>query len=115
MVLLYECEIWIVADAIMTVMEGFHHRVDRRIAGMTVRRGNDSDWELPPVATDLEVTVLWPMQENVRRRQDKIAEYIMGHSIFELCTRDERREVYSRFLHWWYQDHGQAEEEVDLK
>ena len=27
-------------DEIITVIEGFHHRISRRIAGMTARKGN---------------------------------------------------------------------------
>ena len=53
------------------------------------------------------------MQEYVRRRKDKISEYISGRPIFELCTRDERREGSSRFLRFGYQYHGQAEEGVE--
>ena len=41
MMLLYEVEIWVVIDAIMTVMEGFHHRVTHRIAGLMAIRGDN--------------------------------------------------------------------------
>ena len=36
-VFLYESESWVVADVILKFLEGFHHKVDRRIAGMTDR------------------------------------------------------------------------------
>ena len=36
--LLYGSESWVVTDAMMTVLEGFHHRIARRIAGMTERK-----------------------------------------------------------------------------
>ena len=39
-VILYRSEIWVMTDEIMTVLEGFHHRIARRIAGMTTRKGN---------------------------------------------------------------------------
>ena len=58
------------------------------------------------------MTGLWTMRDYVRRRQATIAEYILGHPIFELCMRDESGEVYSWFLRWWDQDHGEAEEGV---
>ena len=32
-------KIWVVKDAMITVLEGFHHRIARRIAGMTARKG----------------------------------------------------------------------------
>ena len=39
--LLYESKIWGVADAIMTVLEVFHHRTTRNISVMKVKKGND--------------------------------------------------------------------------
>ena len=82
----------------------------RRLAGLTEKMVKDGKWEWPPVSTALEVTGLWPMREYVRRWQAKIAEYIAGHPIFELCRYAERREISIMFLCWWDQDHGQAEE-----
>ena len=67
-VLLYGCDIWVVTDTTMTALEGFHHRVARRLAGLMARRGNNGEWEFSPVAMALEVTGLWLMQEHVRRR-----------------------------------------------
>ena len=67
-VFIYWCESWVVIDSMMTVMEGFHHRVARRIVVMTLRRSKDVEWEWPPVATALEVTELWPMWEYSRKR-----------------------------------------------
>ena len=40
LVLLYGSEIWVVTDVMMTVLEGFHHRIARRIEGMIVKNGN---------------------------------------------------------------------------
>ena len=37
-VILYGSERWVVTDAMMTVLEGFHHRISEQIAGMTERR-----------------------------------------------------------------------------
>ena len=37
-VLLYIRKIWIVMDVMLKVLEGFHHRVDHRFAGMTYQK-----------------------------------------------------------------------------
>ena len=37
-VLMYGSEIWVVANEMMTVLEGLHHRISEQIAGMTERR-----------------------------------------------------------------------------
>ena len=39
-VLLYRSKIWVVMDSMVTVLEGFHHRIARLIAGMTAWRFN---------------------------------------------------------------------------
>ena len=44
-VLLYGSKIWVVTDAMMKVMELFHHRIARRIEVMTARKGDDREWE----------------------------------------------------------------------
>ena len=43
--LLYGSEICVVMDTIMMILGGFHHRIERRISGMTLRRGNGGEWE----------------------------------------------------------------------
>ena len=44
-VLLYTRKIWVVMDVIVTVLEVFHHRIERRIAGMAARKGCCGEWE----------------------------------------------------------------------
>ena len=39
-VLLHGREIWVVTDAIMTVLEIFHQRIDRQVARMILTKGN---------------------------------------------------------------------------
>ena len=61
----------------------------------------------------MEVTGVWLMWEYIRRRQATITRYIVENPIFELCMRAERRKESSRFIRWWDQDHGQAEEGLE--
>ena len=69
----------------MTVLEGFHHRVNWRLLGMTEIRGRNGEWEHPLVAMALVVTGLWKIQEYVGRYQALITQYIAGRPIFEIC------------------------------
>ena len=39
--LLYGRKIWVAADEMMTVLEVFHNSIDRWIARMTARKGNN--------------------------------------------------------------------------
>ena len=43
-VLLYGSESWVVTDAMLKVMEGFHHILAQRIAGMKARRVREGGW-----------------------------------------------------------------------
>ena len=54
-VLIYGSEIWVVTEDILTVLEGFHHRVARQIVVNTARRSGDGRCEWPPVKKSLEV------------------------------------------------------------
>ena len=42
-VLIYGCKSWVVKGAMMTVLDGFHHRVDWRLALLTSRLDNEGE------------------------------------------------------------------------
>ena len=58
-VLRYGSEIWLMVDLMMTVLEGLHHKVTRRIAGMTAIKGDDGEWWWSSVYITLEVIEIW--------------------------------------------------------
>ena len=68
-------------DAMMTVLQGFHHRIERRIAGMTPRKGGGGEWERELMDAALEVKCIWPIREYVRRGHETITEHVSGRLI----------------------------------
>ena len=62
-VLIYGGNIWVVTDAMMKVMELFHHRIAQRISGKMTWRVRVEGWESIPVEEALEAVGLCPMQE----------------------------------------------------
>ena len=68
LVLLYGSDIWVLTGKMLKVLEGFHHRADRRITGMTAARGAGREWEYPPVATALYAVATHPIMEYIRRQ-----------------------------------------------
>ena len=58
-VLIYESDIWLVTGVMMKLIEGFHHRADRWIAGMMARMEEDGYSEYPPAADAMEAVGLW--------------------------------------------------------
>ena len=61
LVLLYSSESWVVAWAMIKVLEGFHHRASRQITRMMETRGLGGEWEYPPVVAALEAAVIHPI------------------------------------------------------
>ena len=55
-------EIWVETGAMLTVLEGFHHQVDRKITVKKALNAGDGRWEWSPVEEDLEMTGLWPIK-----------------------------------------------------
>ena len=103
-VLFYGGCIWVVTKAMMKVLEGFHHRAYRRIAGMSSRKFGEGRWEWSSVLDDLEAVGMWLTNKYIWRWQATIAEYIANNTIYGLCLGEERMTVSSRFMQWWDPD-----------
>ena len=96
--ILYGSEIWVVTDAMTTVLGGFNHRISRRIVDMTKRRVGGRYWEWALVDAEMEAIGIWPMRECMWRRQATITEYILGRPVYNLCTGADSMEGSSRVL-----------------
>ena len=68
LVILYGREIWAMTDAMMTVLEGFHHRIAGQIAGISVRK---VEWEWALVDEAFDTMCIWLIREYIRRWQVK--------------------------------------------
>ena len=63
MVSLYISESWVMMEAVLKVLKGFHHQVDLRIEEMSDRRVGEKGWGWSLVAEALEAVGLWTMKE----------------------------------------------------
>ena len=76
-VLLYGAETWVITDSMMKVLEGFHLRVARRLAGMLPRLDPRSKrWHYPKSAEVLELAGLWMITQYVELRRNRLADYV---------------------------------------
>ena len=114
-VILYGREIWVVTDEIMSLLEVFHHSIDRWITGMTVRKGDGGECEWDSVDTALETTGIWPIRDYIRRRKATISEYLVRIQIYIFFTGAEWMKGFSRFLMWWDQNDGPKHTESDVE
>ena len=94
----------------LKVVEGFHHRVDRKIAGMTAWREEEGEWEYPLVDDAMEYAGMRLIKEYIHRRQATIAAQVARWLIYELCMGSERMMGSSWIMRWWDQDVGREEE-----
>ena len=116
-VLLFGAETWVVTPRILAALEGFHHRVARRITDLVGRRGRDGTWLYPEIATALERAGLFPIQVYITRRQNTIAKYVATRPIGSIA-RDEKPPPGDHRLRWWDQEglvFEEMEAEIDLE
>ena len=71
-------------------LEGFHHRAERRITGMTAKCGAGGEWEYPYVVDAMEYLGLHPIGVYTRRRQATISERVACRPIYEIYMDTEQ-------------------------
>jgi len=104
-VLLYCCETWVVTPRVLKVLEGFHHRVARRLSGMRPRYLPREDrWDYPPLEEAMEKAGLYSVQHCIGVRQNTLADNVATRPILELSMEAERQSGSSRRLFWWNQE-----------
>jgi hypothetical protein len=109
-VLLYGCETWVITSQVLRVLEGFHHRVARRLSGKRpyyLSRGNQ--WVYPPIGEALEAAGLYPIEHYISVRQNTLADNVATRPILELCRETERQSGSARHRLWWTQGRGGME------
>jgi hypothetical protein len=75
-VLLYGSETWTVTPQMISTLNGFHHKVARRIANMMPTREKDETWYYPPIQNALKKAGLFTIAEYIKKRQDTIAVHV---------------------------------------
>ena len=100
-VLLFGVETWTVTNAMMEILESFHHHVARRLSGPIPYRSPDGAWIYPPLKEAMDKAGLWTMKEYVRRRQATVEDYVATRPIYQLCTQAIMLPGASRIMRWW--------------
>ena len=97
-------ERWLVTGEKIKVLEGFRHRTNRRIMGITATHGAGWEWQYPPVVAALEAVGLQPIRKYITRRQATISEKVAFCPIYELCAKAEQMPKMIWMMRWWDQD-----------
>jgi hypothetical protein len=84
-VLLYGSKTWTVTPPLIATLEGFHHRMARRIANKLPIRHPDDTWTYPPIKEALKIAGLYPITHYIKVRQNTITMYVATRPILQLC------------------------------
>jgi hypothetical protein len=103
-ILLYGCETWNITSQVLSVLEGFHHRVARRLSGKRpFYLPREDQWVYPPIEEALEAASLYPIKHYISVRQNTLAENVATRPILDLCRESERLSGSIRQTLWWTQ------------
>eukprot|EP00978_Attheya_sp_CCMP212_P016907 scaffold44614_cov73-Attheya_sp.AAC.4 len=81
-ILLFGSTTWVVTKPMLQALEGFHHRVARRLAGKQPYFCRETDeWIYPPIEKVLEEVGLWPIEKYTEKFQNTVADYV-PHGLF---------------------------------
>ena len=75
-VLIFGSETWVVTPRMGKVLGRFQTQVDRRLTGQLLQRTTDGKWRYTLASAALEAAVFLTMEEFVRRRQNRVTQYI---------------------------------------
>ena len=101
-VLLYGSETWVFTQSMYKALAGFHHRVARRLAGRMPRL-EQGQWVYPPIQEALEAAGLFPMEEYITRRRNRMVDYVATRPILDICEGAMRKSGTPTGTRFWWQ------------
>jgi hypothetical protein len=84
-VLLYGFETWVLPPRMLSKLEGFHKQIARRLTGRTpVYHRREDEWQYLPLGNALEEDGMFPIDEYIIRRRNKIAEFVATRPLYAI-------------------------------
>ena len=102
-VLISGSETWVMTPRLDKYLEGFHHRVLRRMAGMVPKHQQGGIWVYTPSGAELAIVVLEEIGVYIFCCHNTVAQYIATHPIMDLCLAAEHNPVLYLSRRWWEQ------------
>ena len=101
-VLLYGSETWVWTESMRLAFQGFHHRVARRLTGMTARLQNGV-WVYPPIEEALEAAGLRTIDVYIARRRRRMQAQVEERPIYRICQETPRLPGTPTTLGLWWE------------
>ena len=102
-VLLYGSETWVMLQASLRMLEGFHIHCVRRMTDLMPRKRRDGTWKYSKSTGVLTAASLRTIDEYVAVRRQTAANYIANWPIFAMCEGMGRRRGTKPRQYWWEQ------------
>ena len=99
-VLLYRSESWILPQAQLRALEGFHVECARRLTGMRPRKVKGK-WVYPKSAEVLKKANLKPLRHYIQKRRHTVYNTISARPVLEECKGAVRLKGSSLREYWW--------------
>ena len=101
-VLLYGCETWVVSDKILRSLNGFHHRVARRLSGLPFRLDPiTGEWIRSAANLALQRSGLLALPEYILRRRRYLINWIQDRPLLQLTRNLFGGAGGSQRSYWW--------------
>ena len=71
---------------ILNFLTALHHRSERRITGMTEKRGAGGEFEYPAVEEVMESLGIHPIRVYIKRQHTTISERVACRNVDVVCT-----------------------------
>jgi hypothetical protein len=103
-VLRYGSETWVLSPKLLSKLEGFHTHIARRLTGRTpVYNRREYEWQYLPLGNALEEASLFPIDEYITRRRNKIAEFVATRPLHDICCKLNLIGLGDHNQFWWDQ------------
>jgi hypothetical protein len=100
-VLLYSCETWTLTETMIQVLNGFHHRVARRLTNTTPWKVHGT-WAYSPTTLAMKEAGLHSIKHYMAVQQNHMAAHIAERLIYDLCLQSQPKHGSSpRVSRYW--------------
>ena len=83
--LLYRSESWVLLERMLRMLNSFHHRCARYIAGEHIREVREGVWHCPSSTQILEKCSMYSIKEYIRRRRKTVERFSQKRKIYKQC------------------------------
>ena len=100
-VIIFESETWVLTPRLEKALEGFHHRVVRRMAGMVPKCQRDVTWVYKPIGAVPAMVGMDNIGVYIDCLHNTVAQYIATRVIMDLCLVEEWKPGLRIYRRWW--------------